>query len=487
MIEHSDYFYLVFFVLIILATGVISEGLAKKQILHKELARKIFHFIAVLLAAYSAYVFVDYKVLIVASSIAVVLTFIAVYKNLIPSIHHDRELSWGIFLFPLAFFLSLILLGKENREIISLSFLVLALSDSLAAITGTFLSKNFFRLTSDKKSLIGSITFFIVTIIILTVIPRELNFSFEVYLSFEFLVVLALVLTVFEAVSSKGLDNFFVPTVSSILLLIYTKDPLIQSQFVIGVFLALIVAVLSYKAKFLTKDGSAATFLLAGIVFGLGGWKWSLPILTFFILSSLLSKIRKSKNEEVELHFEKTGTRDYLQVIANGGIGGLLVILDQFADSNLIYLIYIASLAAVCADTWATEIGTLKKRTTYNILNFKPVQQGISGGISVYGTVGAILGAFVIAVSGIFWIDIFYMEYLLLIVITGLVGSLFDSILGATIQSQNKCLVCNSITEKKIHCGEPTFHHNGFKWLNNDMVNFFAGLSGGLLILVLVW
>jgi uncharacterized protein (TIGR00297 family) len=176
-----------------------------------------------------------------------------------------------------------------------------------------------------------------------------------------------------------------------------------------------------------------------------------------------------------------------MKVIANGGIGGFLVILNQFVNSDLIYLIYLSSLAAVCADTWATEIGTLKETTTYNILNLKPVEQGISGGISLLGTSGAVLGAFVISLSGIFWIEFSYINYVLLIVFTGVAGSLFDSILGATIQAKNKCDVCNKITEKKHHCGEQTSHYNGLYWLNNDIVNLFAGLSGGILILVLVW
>ncbi len=48
----------------------------------------------------------------------------------------------------------------------------------------------------------------------------------------------------------------------------------------------------------------------------------------FFLLSSLLPKIIKSKNKEVETYFEKSGARNYLQILANGGLGGMLVILN---------------------------------------------------------------------------------------------------------------------------------------------------------------
>jgi uncharacterized protein (TIGR00297 family) len=199
----------------------------------------------------------------------------------------------------------------------------------------------------------------------------------------------------------------------------------------LGLFFAFIVAFISYKVKFLTLSGSIATFILAGLIFGLGGIKWSVPILTFFILSSLLSKLRKKKNEEVDAYFEKTGVRDAMQVLANGGIGGILVIIYSFHNSDLLYLLYIASLAAVCSDTWATEIGTWRKTNTYNILNFKPIPQGLSGGISLQGTLGAFAGAAVIAASGLLWNNLnlptyffyrFFLEYweVFLIVSSGL-------------------------------------------------------------------
>lgn len=123
-------------------------------------------------------------------------------------------------------------------------------------------------------------------------------------------------------------------------------------------FFASIIAFLSVKARFLTVGGAIAAFILAGLIFGLGGIKWSVPILTFFILSSILSKLRKKRNVEVEIFFEKSGVRDHYQVIANGGLGGVLVILYAIYPNELFYLIYLATLSAVCADTWATEIGT---------------------------------------------------------------------------------------------------------------------------------
>ena len=258
-----------------------------------------------------------------------------------------------------------------------------------------------------------------------------------------------------------------------------------MSYFSITIIIALIISVISFRAKLLTMEGNIAQFILAALIFGLGGIKWSVPILTFFFLSSILSKIRKNKNADVEKFFEKSGQRDHWQVIANGGIGGILVIINFLHSSELLYMIYVSSIAAVCADTWATEIGTLKKTKTFNILNLKTVEQGSSGGISFVGTMGSVLGAFIIPVSSVSFLGKNYFYWILAVTVSGLLGSLTDSVLGASLQAQFYCSICGKITEHKIHCGKTSSLKKGFYRINNDVVNFITSCAGGAFIVVL--
>ena len=51
------------------------------------------------------------------------------------------------------------------------------------------------------------------------------------------------------------------------------------------------------------------------------------------------------------------------------------------------------------------RIGTLTKRKTYNILTFRKCEQGISGGISTIGTVGAFLGGVVVVLFSSPWLN----------------------------------------------------------------------------------
>ena len=70
-----------------------------------------------------------------------------------------------------------------------------------------------------------------------------------------------------------------------------------------------------------------------------------------------------------------------------------------------------------------------------------------------------------------------------LISLAGLLGSLADSALGATLQAIYTCPKCQKETERHpLHsCGSPTTLAHGLSWLNNDWVNITCTLVGALL------
>ncbi|MBZ0198444.1 MAG: DUF92 domain-containing protein, partial [Ignavibacteriaceae bacterium] len=162
-------------------------------------------------------------------------------------------------------------------------------------------------------------------------------------------------------------------------------------------FLASLISLFSYKFNFLTFSGAVSVFIMDDVIFMFGGWKWTTPMVTFFILSSLISKYNKVKNVGGGIS-EKNDKRDLTQVFANGGFAAILIVSNFFCSSELFYVAFVSSIAAACADTWGTEIGTFIKGKTVNILNFKKITPGISGGVSAAGTIGGICGAFTIAI-----------------------------------------------------------------------------------------
>ncbi|MDP5957973.1 MAG: DUF92 domain-containing protein, partial [Candidatus Marinimicrobia bacterium] len=69
--------------------------------------------------------------------------------------------------------------------------------------------------------------------------------------------------------------------------------------------------------------------------------------------------------------------------------------------------------------------------------------------------------------------------------IAGFVGSFVDSVLGGSVQAMFKCSVCNKETEKRMHCQMHTSHSKGFKWLDNDGVNFVNTIVGVMIVFML--
>ncbi len=77
---------------------------------------------------------------------------------------------------------------------------------------------------------------------------------------------------------------------------------------------------------------------------------------------------------------------------------------------------------------------------------------------------------------------------LLATTVGGLVGSLFDSLLGASVQAIYWCDACQKETERRIHrCGTQTRLLRGWRWLGNDAVNFFASIAGALVAMGIGW
>ncbi|MHC1737509.1 MAG: DUF92 domain-containing protein [Ignavibacteriaceae bacterium] len=431
-----------------------------------------------------------FALIFISLSVLTLLTFI-IWKELIPSINDRHRKSWGIVFFPLSMFM-LLLIYPNDRQILVLSFLILGFSDALAAIAGTKFSKSYFTLISDKKSWIGSSVFFIVTVAIVYIAASGDYFSalggvsLVHYSSIEILLIAlisGIILTPLEMLGAKGSDNILVPIFASFILYtfgIYHNNALIYDIFT-GILLGGIAGFVSYKLKFLTKDGAVAAFLLAAFVYGYGGWKWTVPILTFFILSSLISKARKKKNRKVDDYFDKTGTRDYLQVLANGGIAGALVLVYYIYKAEVIYLAYLVFVAAACADTWSTEIGNIFRGKTVSIITFKPVHPGVSGGVSVQGFIGGLAGAAAVVFSAFAWIDI---HHIFALIIIGFLGTVTDSIIGATLQQHYRCEKCGIITERKHHCDAPTSKYFGLRYIDNDAVNLLSCTISAFIIYV---
>ncbi|MBU2584195.1 MAG: DUF92 domain-containing protein, partial [Bacteroidetes bacterium] len=384
------------------------------------------------------------------------------------------------FYFSFSFALLVIFYWDNYRILISISYFLFVIGDVLTSIAGNNSKKKILlAINSEPKTLQGALAIFVSTFILFIIIWFFLKDQFDsLNLSFEkFIIVNIIVSTVamiIEILSRKGSDNLFLPLVVSFILFVLLSQPQHIDSFSIGFLFSSIIVFISVRFKLLNTEGGLATFVLALFIFGLGEWKWTIPILVFFVFSSLLSKVsEKSKQYPQKRKRTKGNVRDMSQVFANGGLALGTIILNFIFPSEIWYLVYLVSLSVSTADTWSTEIGTWLGKKTCLITTFKQIEKGESGGVSFAGTIGGVIGS--IVVISVFFVNL-QVSMLILLIVFGTVGSLIDSLMGAAIQAKYYCRGCHATVEIKAHCNAAAKLTSGSSLINNDAVNFVSAL-----------
>lgn len=232
----------------------------------------------------------------------------------------------------------------------------------------------------------------------------------------------------------------------------------------------------------LTLGGEYAAFGI-GTAAAIGGIGFAISLAAFFYSSVTLSGWRSgTKRHRSRAILPDTRARDAWQVLANGGPFAVASLGWALFGSWQAGLFAFGALAAATADTWATEVGMALKAAPRSILTWRRVVPGTSGGVSAYGTSAAIIGAFVMALLAIASFTVpFDVPRLEAVFVGGIVGTVVDSLLGASVQSRRWCDQCEEWTERRVHtCGYRSYHRTGFRWMNNDMVNLLGSAIGGL-------
>ena len=247
----------------------------------------------------------------------------------------------------------------------------------------------------------------------------------------------------------------------------------------IGLALSAGIAALAYRRGSLSRSGMAGAILTGTLHFGFGGLTWGLTLIAFFISSTSLSKYKEREKEPVAAQYAKGGRRDFGQALANGGIGAALAVCFNFHPTVWLFAAFVGATATVAADTWATELGVLSHRPPRLITSGRGVPAGTSGGVTPLGMGATLAGGLAMGLVawglaatfgsgvGTWWI-------VLVGLVAGLVGSLADSLLGATVQAHYRDET-GATTEKRGGA-----RIRGVAWMTNDVVNLLASLIGAV-------
>ncbi|MGG4495198.1 DUF92 domain-containing protein [Brevibacillus reuszeri] len=264
-------------------------------------------------------------------------------------------------------------------------------------------------------------------------------------------------------------------------------------EWLIGLICSSAIAGAAYYKRSLSRSGFLAAVVLGTMMYALGTAIWFGSLIAFFVSSTLWSKWKKQRKEASESGYEKSGRRDAGQVLANGGLGLLLCVANWVYPHPLWWYAFLGVMAAVTADTWATEIGGLSKTPPRSIKTGRRVPPGTSGGVSVLGFIGSLAGG--LFIGAVAWLllglsvqatqdaaaaAIRPAAWAVIAGLTGLIGSLADSWIGATWQQMYRCSTCGREIEQARHCGRKAERIRGRTGWNNDVVNVAGSLVGGV-------
>ena len=240
---------------------------------------------------------------------------------------------------------------------------------------------------------------------------------------------------------------------------------------VLALLIAGAMAVRGYKKNSLDLSGALAAAAV-GFASMLSGWRFGLTLILFYASSSALTRVGNKRKAQIESGHKEGGQRDWIQVLVNSGLA-VAAALSFLAlhgedvappDAQLtqwLLLAHVCFFATCAGDTWSSELGVLSTGAPTLVTTCRRVPAGTNGGVSGLGLLaaaagGLFVGAVHVLVGALahgfgagdggsvdgpsFSADVFAGSLmrekgvLLLGLVCGLLGSLLDSVLGATCQ-----------------------------------------------------
>jgi phytol kinase len=212
---------------------------------------------------------------------AVVLSGIFIFAGktgFLKSLHGVTRSSRGVEYYPLAVFLVFLIAGGQIWLYVA-AVLVLAVGDAFAALIGTHYGAVRYEVEDEYKSLEGSLVFLVIAflaihlpMLLLTDLPRPTSVLAAL--------LVAILVTGFEAISLRGTDNLFVPLAVAVILIKITSKPLheivFQNLSLVGICIG--IGLLVWRFPSFNVGGTIAVILYAYGNWSLGSWRWALPV-----------------------------------------------------------------------------------------------------------------------------------------------------------------------------------------------------------------
>lgn len=182
---------------------------AKRQFrLSADITRKATHVGAALIAAASP-LFLSPTVIVISCLFFAGLLFVGRSSSLFSSIQDVKRKTYGAVFLPLGEAFSAIVFLPQGIREFQFGVLVMGISDPLASIIGERFGRHNFTILGNRKSIEGSLAFFLSAVIITFIFYPAIGLP---------LILIPLLLTFVEIVLGYGFDNLALPVVGAMLL-----------------------------------------------------------------------------------------------------------------------------------------------------------------------------------------------------------------------------------------------------------------------------
>jgi uncharacterized protein (TIGR00297 family) len=222
--------------------------------------------------------------------------------------------------------------------------------------------------------------------------------------------------------------------------------------------ITVIFAAFARAVRAVSVSGAIAGAVVSfALIFG-AGWGGFWALCAVFLLTWIATRIGYVRKQSLGTAEPRRG-RNACQVFANIGVASVCAVLYAFLLDLRFAIAVGAALSEAAADTVSSEIGQAIGGTPHLVTDWNKVPVGTDGAITLLGTMAGIAAAVLVSLTCVAT-HVFPRHSLWACAGAGLIGTVADSLLGATLERQGV--------------------------LGNNAVNFFSTAIVALIVLLVL-
>ncbi len=381
-----------------------------------------------------AFGFLAYLMKILGWKIIVVMSVIAIFHNafLMPYYFkriYRKRFDLGIILYPVVVLIS-VLIYKTEPLYAALLWVAMAFGDGFSAIAGKFYGGKKL-LYNDEKTVFGSITFFIVSFVSMTIALLIYNGK-VLKEDILFALFLTIFLTIVETLPLKITDNAVIvilgiPVIEMLKIMEFSFNLKPEKLTVAGILFLILIVLVSIVFKLLTIEGGVLAFFIGAVSLLSFGYKGIVFLIVFFILSyfaSFLGRERKKKKNILEVK------RGILSVLGKGFFPFYFALIGIFSNSAVVEHLFLLALLSATFDTVSGEVGKASSDKAYKLFSLRSVESGEDGAVSFEGFAGGLVSLFVFSMIAILFFN-YPCKLILILSLISFLTNLFEPLIKA--------------------------------------------------------